>query len=70
MLDNKEALLAEYTSIKEFNKYAGDAQNNLFLFAFTASGTILAFSIQQENAYISIITLYCSYCSALPGHVV
>jgi len=55
MLSSKEAVLAEYTAIKEWCKYAGDAQNTLFIFAFTAGGTILSFSLQQENPYIALV---------------
>ena len=55
MLGSKEAVLAEYTAIKEWCRYAGDAQNTLFLFAFTAGGAVLSFSIQQENPYIALV---------------
>jgi len=55
MRDDNEVLLAEYTAIQEFLRYLGDAQNSLFIFAFTASGAILSFSVQQESPYIAIV---------------
>ena len=51
------ANLAEYNAINSRLENFSNAQNALFIFAFSATGAILPFSLQQSNPYISLINL-------------
>lgn len=54
-VENRDSLLAEYNNIHQSCENRGNAQNTLFIFALTAIGAILSFSLQQHNPYIALV---------------
>ena len=54
--DNINVLLKEYEIVIQICENKGNAQNTLFIFALTAIGAILSFSLQQENPYIAMVS--------------
>lgn len=59
---NTEALIAEYTSLKEELINLSNNRNTLFIFAFTSVGAVLSFALQTQNAYISLIAFFILLC--------
>jgi len=54
--DNIDVLLKEYEIVIQQCENKGNAQNALFVFALTAIGAILSFSLQQQNPYIAMVS--------------
>ena len=59
---NNEALIAEYSSLKDELVNISNNQNTLFIFAFTSVGAVLSFALQTQNEYISLISFFILLC--------
>lgn len=52
-----EHYIAEYNNMYNKLNLIAEHHNNLFLFTLSASGAILTFALQQENAYIAFVNM-------------
>lgn len=61
-MKNEEALLAEYTLLRDELVNISNNQHSLFVFAFTSIGAVLSFAIQSQNEQIPLIAFFILIC--------
>jgi len=54
--NNTEVWIAVYNATRQSLENKSSAQNTLFIYAFTLTGAILSFSLQQANPYIALMS--------------
>lgn len=59
---DREALIAEYTLLKEELNNISNNQNTLFIFVFSAVGAVLSFALQDNCEYIPLICFFVLIC--------